>query len=57
MLRKLISRVAAMGALNLPMIISSQASTPMEKIAEANGDGPRFYQLYWGKSDDLAESF
>lgn len=47
----------AMKALNLPMIISSQASTPMEKIAEANGDGPRFYQLYWGKSDALAESF
>ncbi|MCE7874621.1 hypothetical protein DYH09_30220, partial [bacterium CPR1] len=43
--------------LNLPMIISSQASMPMEKIAEANGNGPRFYQLYWGKSDALAESF
>ena len=47
----------AMSALNLPMIISSQASTPMEKIAEANGNGARFYQLYWGKSDALAESF
>jgi isopentenyl diphosphate isomerase/L-lactate dehydrogenase-like FMN-dependent dehydrogenase len=47
----------AMQRLNLPMIISSQASFPMEKIAEANGDGPRFYQLYWGKSDALAESF
>jgi len=47
----------AMGAHKLPMIISSQASTPMEKIAEANGDGPRFYQLYWGKSDAIAESF
>ena len=47
----------AMARLNLPMIISSQASTPMEKIAEASGDGPRFYQLYWGKSDAVAESF
>lgn len=47
----------AMRALNLPMIISSQASMPMEKIAEANGDGPRSFQLYWGKSDALAESF
>src|SRR5690606_14781486 len=47
----------AMKTLNLPMIISSQASMPMEKIAEANGDGTRFYQLYWGKSDALAESF
>jgi len=47
----------AMARMNLPMIISSQASFPMEEIAKANGDGPRFYQLYWGKSDALAESF
>jgi len=47
----------AMKRLGLPMIISSQASVPMEKIAEANGDGPRFFQLYWGKSDAIAESF
>jgi len=47
----------AMRRLNLPMIISSQASFPMEAIAEENGDGPRFYQLYWGKSDAIAESF
>ncbi|HVK82145.1 MAG TPA: alpha-hydroxy-acid oxidizing protein [Verrucomicrobiae bacterium] len=47
----------AMASLNLPMMISSQASTPMEKIAEANGNGPRFFQLYWGKSDAIAESF
>ncbi len=44
-------------ALSLPMIISSQASFPMEAIARENGDGARFYQLYWGKSDALAESF
>jgi lactate 2-monooxygenase len=47
----------AMGRLGLPMIISSQASFPMEEIAKANGEGPRFFQLYWGKSDALAESF
>jgi len=47
----------AMRKLNLPMIISSQASHPMEEIAKANGDGPRFFQLYWGKSDAIAESF
>jgi len=47
----------AMSRLNLPMIISSQASFPMEKIAQANGNGPRFFQLYWGKSDAIAESF
>lgn len=47
----------ATAALNVPMIISSQASFPMEEIAKANGDGPRFFQLYWGKSDAIAESF
>ncbi len=29
----------------------------MEEIAKANGDGARFFQLYWGKSDAIAESF
>lgn len=47
----------AMARLKLPMIISSQASKPMEEIAKANGDGDRFYQLYWGKKDEVAESF
>jgi lactate 2-monooxygenase len=47
----------AMARHNLAMIISSQASYPMEEIAKANGDGPRFFQLYWGKSDAIAESF
>ncbi len=47
----------AMSRLKLPMIISSQASKPMEEIAKANGDGDRFYQLYWGKKDEVAESF
>jgi len=47
----------AMARLNLAMIISSQASFPMEAIAKANGDGSRCFQLYWGKSDAVAESF
>lgn len=47
----------ATAAVGLPMIISSQACFPMEEIAKANGDGDRFFQLYWGKSDAIAESF
>ena len=50
-----VARAAAQ--LGVPMIISSQASHPMEEIANANGDGERFFQLYWGKSDAIAESF
>lgn len=50
-----VARAAA--RLRLPLIVSSQASFPMEEIAKANGDGPRLFQLYWGKSDAIAESF
>ena len=47
----------ATARLGVPMIISSQACFPMEEIAKAHGDSPRFFQLYWGKSDEVAESF
>ena len=41
----------------LPHIFSSQASVPMEDCARAMGDGPRWFQLYWSRSDDLVRSF
>jgi lactate 2-monooxygenase len=41
----------------VPMIFSSQASTPMETCAELLGDSPRWFQLYWSRSDELVESF
>src|SRR5690606_38720579 len=50
-----VARAAA--ATGVPMVISSQASTPMEKIADALGDAPRLYQLYHGKSDEVSRSF
>jgi len=50
-----VARAAA--RLGLPMIMSGQASFPMEEIARANGADPRWFQLYWGKSDAIAESF
>jgi lactate 2-monooxygenase len=40
----------------IPMIFSNQASQPMEKVADAMGDGARWFQLYWSKSDDLVRS-
>jgi lactate 2-monooxygenase len=39
------------------MVLSSQASTPMEDVARLLGDGPRWFQLYWSTSDELVESF
>src|SRR5262249_25391165 len=41
----------------VPMIFSTQASVPMEACAAAMGDQPRWFQLYWGESDEIAESF
>jgi lactate 2-monooxygenase len=41
----------------VPMIFSSQASVPMEACAAAMADSPRWFQLYWGASDEIAESF
>jgi len=40
----------------VPMVISNQASRPMEAIARELGDTPRWFQLYWSKSDALVES-
>lgn len=42
--------------LGLPMVISTQASRPMEQIADVLGDGPRWYQLYWPADEALCES-
>jgi len=46
----------AAAAEGVPMIFSNQASVPMEATAEAMGDAPRWFQLYWGKSDELVAS-
>jgi lactate 2-monooxygenase len=46
----------AAAAERVPMIFSNQASVPMETIAAAMRDQPRWFQLYWSKSDDLVAS-
>ena len=43
-------------AAGVPMVFSNQASRPMEACAEALGDSPRWFQLYWSASDELVES-
>lgn len=50
-----VARAAA--SLGLPMIFSSQASRSMEDCAAVMGEGPRWFQLYWSKSNELVESF
>ncbi|GCD90272.1 alpha-hydroxy-acid oxidizing protein [Nocardioides sp. LS1] len=48
---------AAARSLGLPMVISTQGSIPMEETAEALGDSPRWYQLYWSRDDSVVDSF
>jgi lactate 2-monooxygenase len=40
----------------VPMILSTAASTAMEEVAAANGDGQRWYQLYWPKDRAITAS-
>ena len=43
--------------LGIPYILSTAASSSMEEVATANGDGIRWFQLYWPHgSDDLTIS-
>ena len=44
-------------ALGVPMILSTVSSYPMEEVADALGDTPRWFQLYWPRDDELAASF
>ncbi len=46
----------AAAATNIPMIFSNQASAPMEATSKVMGNSPRWFQLYWSKSNDLVTS-
>ncbi|WP_336049120.1 lactate 2-monooxygenase [Streptomyces sp. CA2R101] len=47
----------AAAAQGVPYILSSASSTPMEEVAEAMGDGERWFQLYWAKDREVTRSF
>lgn len=42
--------------LNLPYCLSTAGSQPIEAVGEANGEGPRFFQLYMPHDDELTVS-
>jgi isopentenyl diphosphate isomerase/L-lactate dehydrogenase-like FMN-dependent dehydrogenase len=46
----------AAAALGLTMVLSTASSHTIEEVAEANGDGARWYQLYWPKDNDVTIS-
>ena len=47
----------AAASVGIPMAFSSQASVPMEACAEVMRSSPRWFQLYWSRSDELTASF
>jgi lactate 2-monooxygenase len=44
-------------SLGVPIVLSTASSRTMEDVAEAMGDVPRWYQLYWPNDPELTESF
>ena len=47
----------AAAACGVPMVLSTASCTAMEEVAEASGDGQRWFQLYWPKDRAVAASF
>jgi isopentenyl diphosphate isomerase/L-lactate dehydrogenase-like FMN-dependent dehydrogenase len=50
-----VARAAA--SLRIPMILSSASSHSIEEVAEAMGDAPRWFQLYWVNDREITASF
>jgi len=42
--------------LGVPFIMSTASSRSIEEVATANGDGYRWYQLYWPRTNDVTLS-
>ena len=49
-----VARAAA--SLGVPMVLSTVSSYRMEEVAEAGGDSPRWFQLYWPRDPDVTAS-
>lgn len=47
----------AASELGIPYIFSNQASRSMEDCASVMGNSPRWFQIYWSKSNELVASF
>src|SRR3954466_14657516 len=47
----------AAAALRVPFVLSSAASHSIEEVADAMGDAPRWFQLYWVNDREICESF
>lgn len=52
-----LATAAGAAEVGMPMILSTVSSKPMEAVAEALGDTPRWFQLYWPTDDNVTRSF
>jgi lactate 2-monooxygenase len=46
----------AAAELGVPIVLSTASSHTVEDVAEASGDGPRWFQLYWPNEPDVCVS-
>lgn len=42
--------------LRVPQVVSTVSSKTMEEVAEAHGDNPHWFQLYWGRNNEFTQS-
>jgi isopentenyl diphosphate isomerase/L-lactate dehydrogenase-like FMN-dependent dehydrogenase len=49
-----VARAAA--SLGVPIVLSTVSSYQMEEVAQAGGDSPRWFQLYWPRNREVAAS-
>lgn len=52
-----LATVRAAASVGVPYIHSTAAAHTFEQVAEAGGDAPRWYQLYWPTDQDVCRSF
>jgi lactate 2-monooxygenase len=43
-------------AVEVPFVLSTVSSYPIEEVAEASGEGARWFQLYWPAEDGITDS-
>jgi isopentenyl diphosphate isomerase/L-lactate dehydrogenase-like FMN-dependent dehydrogenase len=46
----------AAASMGIPFILSTLSSRSLEDVAQAMGNAPRWFQLYWGKDHELTSS-
>ncbi|KAL2072537.1 hypothetical protein VTL71DRAFT_11880 [Oculimacula yallundae] len=42
--------------IGVPYVLSTASSSSIEEVAQANGAGPRWFQLYWPQDEEITES-